>query len=217
MKNIFLAIPLLLSACAAVPHDAWMSEPLAAPTSAPQGAPAPPPKTVAPDMPTPPPTRDNRIALYLGQRSLDSTDYSPVEDQLTIGVEYVHERPDSIVGWELGFMASGDDSNLFGFEVKGNTYEVYGGLHKSFGNAVVKPYIGAGVAYINSEVEVSGIASENDSSIAGYAHGGLTFDLTDTFYLGLDARLLFGSSMTIAGVDTDADYVQYALTAGWSF
>jgi hypothetical protein len=217
MKNIFLAIPLLLSACAAVSHDAWVSEPLAAPTSAPQGAPAPPPKTVAPDMPTPAPTRDNHIALYLGQRSLDSTDYSPVEDQLTFGVEYVRERPDSVLGFELGFMASADDATVAGFDVKGKTYEAYAGLHKSFGSAVIKPYIGAGVAYINSEVEVSGFGSEDDSSFAGYAHGGLTFDLTDTFYLGVDARLLFGSSMTIAGVDTDADYVQYAVTAGGAF
>lgn len=192
MRHVSLCLPLLLTACAAVPYDAAQ-------------------------VPAPPHTRDNRVALYLGERSLDEDDYEPVEDQTTFGLEFVHEGYDSVVGVEVGLMGSSDEATVLGFDVEGRTNELYVGVHKSFGTAVVKPYVGAGVAYIHSKVEVSGAGSDDDSSPAFYAHAGLTIDVTEGFFLGLDARTLFGSNMTIAGVDTDANYTQFALVLGWAF
>jgi opacity protein-like surface antigen len=161
--------------------------------------------------------RDNKISLYLGQRHLDEDDYEPVDGQGTIGFEYVREPAGSPLGFEVGLMASGDDDDIAGLDIEGRTGEIYGGLRKTFGSDVVRPYVGLGVAVINSEVEVEGVAKDDDSSFAGYVHGGLTVDVSSSFAIGLDLRFLFGSDMTIAGVDTDADYGQLALVFAFAF
>ncbi len=158
----------------------------------------------------------NRLALYLGMRGLDEEDYEPVENQFTMGLEFVHEPVGSAIGWEIGLLGSRDEGEQSGFDVEGRTGELYGGIRKSFPTENVRPYVGAGLAYIDSEFEVSGVGSDDDASIAGYLHGGVQFDLSESFFLGIDVRYLLGSDLEIVGVDTDADYQQYALVLGFS-
>jgi hypothetical protein len=159
---------------------------------------------------------EHQFTVYLGQRSLDEDDWSPVEDQGALQLEYASESPDAAVGWEVGLGGSSDDDTFGGFDVTGSTAELYGGVRKTFGSGTVRPYVGGGLSFINAEVEV-GSASEDDSSVAMYLHGGVQFLLGDSFALGLDLRALLGSDITIAGVDGDADYGQAALTLGWRF
>ncbi len=159
----------------------------------------------------------NRIAIYIGQRSLDEDDYEPVEDQVTIGFEFAHEHPDSVVGWEVGLMGSADEGEFGAFDVEAATGEIYGGARKSCGSGTVRPYIGGGLSFIRSAFEVEGFDDVDDASLALYAHGGVRFDISPAFSLGLDLRGLFGSDLELAGVDTDADYGQFALFAGFGF
>lgn len=169
---------------------------------------------------------DQRIGLYLGQRSLDEDDWEPVEDQPSFAVEYSLEDPAAPIGWELGIAASKEDDDLVilntDVDVEGTTQELYGGVRKSFGDpaGTVRPYIGGGLSLITAELEVSvpgDSESADDSSLAAYAHGGLTFDVTDSFFVGVDLRALVGSDLTIEGFDTDADYTQVAVVLGFSF
>jgi opacity protein-like surface antigen len=162
-------------------------------------------------------SKPNRIALYLGQRSFDEDDYAPVEDQFTFGLEFAQEYRDSPVGWEIGLMGSADESSVGGFDVEGSTGEIYGGVRKSFGSERIRPYVGAGVSFINSDFEVVGVGSDDDSSVGAYAHGGVAFEITPSFLLGLDLRGLFGTDIEIAGFQTDADYLQFAIFAGFGF
>jgi hypothetical protein len=172
---------------------------------------------------SPPPTElttgghSNRVSLYAGKRDLDKDDYDPVDRQNTLGLEYVRETPGSIVGFEVGAMGSEKKEHESGFDVKGRTGEIYAGLHKGFGYDVVRGYVGAGVSYIQSKIDVEGVGDDDDASLAGYVHGGITADLGTSAYIGLDLRYLFGSSLTLAGVDTDANYVQLALVLGVAF
>lgn len=161
--------------------------------------------------------RANRISLYLGQRDLDEGDWSPVDEQATFGVEFAQEKPGSMVGWEVGLMGSSDDDTVAGFDVTGSTSELYGGVRKSFGEGVVRPYVGGGLAFINGKVDVSGVGDDDDSSAAGYAHGGIDLAVSEVVHLGLDLRLLFGSDITLFGVNGDADYGQLALVLGFAF
>jgi hypothetical protein len=158
----------------------------------------------------------SQMAIYLGGRSFDKDLWSPVEDQGVFQVEYSHQASPEDIGWEVGFAGSGDDSTFFGADVTGRTAEIYGGVRKTFGSETVRPYLGAGLSVIRAEFEVGG-ASDKDTSGAGYVHGGVEFLISPTFFLGLDLRALFGSQITIAGVDGDADYGQAALTFGWRF
>jgi len=207
MKLIACCLPLLLCACATLPPEATGAEPRSVAQAAP--APANQSTVVA--------SRDNRITLYLGQRNLDEDDYTPVDEQSVFGVEYVREAPGSVIGWEIGLMGSYDEDRVGGFDVEGSTGELYGGVHKTFLTGVVRPYLGAGISFINSEVEVVGLGKDDDDSVAGYAHLGVLFQVSALFSLGLDARALFGSDMQIAGVSTDADYGQLALILGFAF
>jgi hypothetical protein len=175
------------------------------------------PGSQTPSAGSPPPAvTEHQVTLYLGQRSLDEDNWSPVEDQGAGQLEYSQENADDAIGWEVGFGGSSKDDTLGGFDVTGSTGELYGGVRKSFGSGNVRPYIGGGLSFINAKVEV-GSASEDDSSVAMYLHGGVQFLLGPSFALGLDLRALFGSDITIAGVNGDADYGQAALTFGWRF
>ena len=162
-------------------------------------------------------SKSNRIALYVGRRDLDEDDYEPVDEQIAIGIEFSHERSGSAIGWEIGAMGSGDEDDAGGMDVEGATVEGYAGLKKSFGDGNVRPYVGAGVSYIAAAKDLIGPGDEHDESIAGYAHGGLTIDLTQALYIGADFRALFGSDIELAGIDTDADYLQLAFVLGFAF
>ena len=99
------------------------------------------------------------------------------------------------------------------------TAELYGGIRKTFGNPNGRwhPYIGGGLSLIRAGAEIGGF-SENDSSPALYAHGGILLDISKSMYLGLDLRGLFGSEIDLPSFGTtDADYTQLALVLGWSF
>jgi len=162
-------------------------------------------------------SKSNRISLYVGRRDLDEDDYDPVDQQYGGGIEFSHERSGSAIGWEIGVMGSGDKSDSGGTQVDGATGEVYAGLKKSFGDGNVRPYVGAGVSYIGAAIDLTGPGDEHDESIAGYAHGGLTIDLTQALYIGADFRALFGSDIELGGADADADYLQLAFVLGFAF
>ena len=190
MKLALCLASLSLASCAALPSGSPVQDPSAA--------------------------RENRISLYLGQRNLDEDDWAPVDEQATFGLEFSQERLGSAIGWEVGLMGSADDDDVAGLDVEVTTGELYGGVRKTFGDGVVHPYVGGGLALINLKADVSGVGDDDDGSAAGYAHGGVAFAVSESFFLGLDLRLLFGSDVTIAGFDSDADYGQLALLLGWS-
>jgi opacity protein-like surface antigen len=172
---------------------------------------------VAPAAQTGVETRDNRVSLYLGQRNLDEDDHDPVDEQTMFGIEYSHEGAGDPIGFEIGLMGSRDEGDVGGTDVEGTTSEIYGGVKKTFGHDVVRPYIGGGVSFIRATAEISGLDDDDDSSLAAYLHGGIGFQVSNAVILGLDARFLFGSDITLFGFETDADYGQLALFVGFAF
>lgn len=157
----------------------------------------------------------DRIAMLLGVRALGKDDFEPVEKQGTIGFEFSHEKPDAAIGFEVGLQLSGDEDDNGGLDTEAGTGELYAGVRKSFGDESVHPYIGGGIALIAAEVEANG-SDDDDVSGAAYAHAGVAFDLAENFFIGLDARVLFGSDLELGGVDTDADYGQLAFVIGFA-
>lgn len=163
--------------------------------------------------------QSNRLSLLVGQRMLDDDYWSPAEDQLGFGVEFSRQTPGQAIGWEVGAAHSSDDGRVLGFEFEGSTTELYGGVRSTFlgETETVRPYVGGGVSLIRGKGEVPGVSSDDDSSLAGYAHCGVLARVTRTLSIGLDLRALFGSDLTIAGVSGDADYVQASLVLSWLF
>lgn len=161
--------------------------------------------------------RMNKVSVYLGARQFDD-DFEPLEDQGTFGVGYSMEPAKWPIGWEAGFFVTAADDEVGGFDVESFTSEFYGGVRKSFGEGVVRPYVGAGVALLFVAADGEGpIDEDDDLGIGAYAHGGVDFQISPLFSLGLDVRGLFGPEVEIYGSDLNADYFQYTLSAGFSF
>jgi hypothetical protein len=195
------ALPLCaLASCASVVHRSL--EPATAPR--PQAARAEP-------------SRDNRISLYLGERKLDKSDYEPVNEQAAYGLELLHETAGGDFGVEFGVLGSSEEDNAGGFRVKGETREVYLGVRKTLGESVMRPYFGGGVSFIRSDLEIVGTGEDDDDSPALYLHGGLSIDVSESFFIALDLRGLLGSDIELFGSPGDADYGQLALVAGVIF
>lgn len=156
--------------------------------------------------------REHRVTAYLGQRNLEEDDWPDVDEQPTIGVEYANERAGSPIGFEVGLMASGDEDD----DVEASTGELYGGIRKTFGHDVVRPYIGGGLSFITAAVD-NDVDDDDDSSVGAYVHGGVGFQVSDLITLGLDLRFLFGSDVEIFDVDREIGYGQFSLFIGFNF
>lgn len=157
----------------------------------------------------------NRASFYLGSRSLDEDDWRPVEDQGVFGAEFSHRV--STVGWEVGVLGSRDESKSAGQTIEGTTSELYGGLRMSFGDQVVRPYVGAGATLLRAKLDVKNGPDDDDGTLGAYAHAGFTVDVFPRAYVGLDARWVFGSDVELNGNSRDVDYRQLALIVGFAF
>jgi hypothetical protein len=166
----------------------------------------------------------SKFDFYLGVRGLDRDDWAPVEDQIAVGIEFVHEYPDDWFGYELAVFASGATKQNVqigagSFNVRGRTSEFSAGLRKTFssGPGSVSPYVGAGLSLIRAALkgDNGGVFAEDDDTSAGvYVHGGIDFPIGPSLTLGVDLRALGGTDITIFGASAKADYAQLALVLG---
>ena len=164
--------------------------------------------------------------MLLGGRSFDEDDWEPVEDQGVIGLEVNVGKTGSFVSGEFGIAYSSEDDDAFDpilgqVDLTAEFLEVYGGVRFSPPTGDIRPYLGVGVSLINADLEVDvpfvGSASDDDTSAAGYIHGGVLFLVGGSFELGLDLRYLFASDLEFGGVSGDADYLQLAFVFGFKF
>ncbi len=167
----------------------------------------------------------NSVAFLIGGRELDKEDWEPLEHQFMFGLEGSFRPADSALGFEVGVSLSLDEeSNVMGtgVDVNATIGEIYFGPRVSLDltNEVVHPYLGAGVTFlfVDVEGELGGLSvSDDDTSVAGYLHSGVIFDVSDKVFLGFDLRGVFGSDLSLFGASADADYQQLALLVGTSF
>jgi len=160
-----------------------------------------------------------RLTLLVGQRSLDSDDFAPVEDQPLFGVELSDGGVDANIGYEFGVTVSSDSEDAFisGLgvtEVTGSMAELYLGVRKEFPSHGVRPFMAAGLSAARGEIEV-GPNSADDTVFGFYIHGGLVFPVSDVLSLVADLRARFGEEFEVNGVEGDADFV--ALGIGLAF
>ncbi len=168
--------------------------------------------------------RASKLDLYLGGRALHESDWHPVEDQNVLGMEFVHEGRDAPVGFEISVFGSHKTKqDVVGtIDATGRTGEIAAGVRKTFlkDDGKFHPYVGGGAALIAARIEgAESGASEHDDDTSGalYMHGGVEFDLSPSFFLGLDVRFLGGSDMKLFGRDATADYGQLAFLIGVRF
>lgn len=157
--------------------------------------------------------------LLVGLRDLNEDDWAPVDEQTAVTVDMSYVSRDNGWGFEASAGRGADEANVGGFDVESTTDELAFGVRKEFGlgeGVRLKPYVGAGGAFLQAEAEV-GPASADDDTFGAYAHGGVRLDVTEALYVGFDVRGMFGTSVEFGGFEGDVDYVQYGITVGVNF
>lgn len=160
-----------------------------------------------------------QLTTRFARISLGDDAWDPIEDQEGFGLEFSREPATMGFGWEVGVARYTDDErNSIGI-VESELTEVYLGARRTFGHALAvwRPHFGGGVSYMLADVQNQAGVDDDDSSLAAYVHGGLSAFVTRHLALGVDFRWLFLSKLRLHDEDLDADYLQLALTAGWSF
>lgn len=160
-----------------------------------------------------------QLTARFARISLGDDAWDPIEDQEGFGLEFSREPATMDFGWEVGVMRFTDDERDSMGLVESELSEIYLGARRTFGHAraVWRPHFGGGVSYMFADVENQAGVSDDDSSLAAYMHGGLSAFVTRHLTIGVDLRWLLLSKLRVHGENLDADYLQLALTAGWSF
>ncbi len=171
---------------------------------------------------TPPRSTPHQFSVLLGARTLDNDDiWAPVEDEMVAGMEYSLVGQSGF-GLELGGLASGRFDVRVSDDVRatGAVAEVYLGLRREFVLGGWRPYLGGGGVLLAAGIDNDSgglIADDEDASAAVYLHGGLLYKVAPSLSLGVDVRLVTGSSLEFEGIEGDADYAQLALVIATSF
>jgi hypothetical protein len=160
-----------------------------------------------------------QLSARFARISLGDDSWDPIEDQDGYGLEFSREPATMDFGWEIGVMRYADDERDSLGLVESDLMEVYVGARRTFGHALAvwRPHFGGGVSYLAADVQDQAGLDDDDASLAAYVHGGLSAFVTRHLTVGVDGRWLLLSKLRIHGEDLDADYLQLAITAGWSF
>jgi len=162
------------------------------------------------------------LSVYLGYKDLDKDNWKPVDSQGEIGI-LLDFRPKN---WPVNIAIDYLDSGEYEFRtisgnlarIDGDTSELAIGIRKIFEPfPTLRPYIGAGVAYINGEFEINqtpGRTSDDDSEIGYWIDVGLYWYFIEHFSIGVDLRY-FKAEITLFGADAEAGGFHVGLTAGF--
>jgi len=154
--------------------------------------------------------------LIGGRQLEDDFFWDPNDEQFAWGLETVIGIVHGF-GFELGIMSGYAYDEVGGVDFEHVNVEGSFGLRYAHDFGRVVPYVGAGLAGLLVYQEI-GSSDFDDETLAGYAHGGVQFEVTDQFAVGVDYRRLFGSEVELSGfVPTDVDYAQLALRLSFIF
>ena len=163
--------------------------------------------------------------FLIGGRQLDEDQWDPLDQQGVVGVTVDFGGADWPIHLETGFYGSSDDENDFGgpfdVEVTGSVAEVFFGVNKTWEPGErIRPFVGGGLADVIADLEIDtaiGDTDDDDSSLGAYVHGGVFWRLGKRFNIGLDARIVTGTDITLFTEDGDADYFQGGLVLGFGW
>jgi hypothetical protein len=176
----------------------------------------------------PPARADGNVNVVVGPRYLDDGSWSPVDHQTAYGVMVDFGRRWAPVNFAIGLSrgtaedTSDRPSPVGRLHVTSTIDELQVGVARAWevGNAV-RPFVGGGVSWVtaDSKASIEGLGSTHDSSSAPglWIDFGVYWRLAGRFNLGVDARILTGSTVKLFGFDRNADYRQFGALFGWGW
>lgn len=166
------------------------------------------------------------VQFLVGQRYLGDF-WKPLDTPPMFGVVVDFAPESSPVHVALGVSMAGEKQNIVGtfFGDTGSVQDAFFEFSAGFvwlpvKKAVARPYLGAGVLMIGAGVGSNWNwfdSGDTDSSFGFYGNAGIFFKVGDRFNIGIDGRIVRGTSITLLGQTGDADYEQASLLMGFSF
>jgi opacity protein-like surface antigen len=175
--------------------------------------------TTSPAQAAPATLPESNVLFLLGQKSLDSGDWKPVESQVEWGVVADLGRKDSVANLVISYLSSKDDSERDGIKYSGDTQEIGLGIRKPFRiNPGVAPFVELGAAYVDATLESRGPSaqSSSDSAFGLWAGAGANFAVGEILVVGIDVRYT-SASVTLLGKDREAGGLHFGIMAGIGF
>ena len=163
------------------------------------------------------------INFALGQRSLDNSDYDPVDQQTFFGASVDWDNMEWPVSLAGGlYFSQKSDSISSSVDVTASVTEATFGVIKSWHpHGTMTPYVGGGlgIVHVNAEVDAPGTTGfdASDTAAALYSEGGIYWRMGSAFNLGVHARYMMAPGTELEGEDFDTNYFQIGLLAGWAW
>jgi len=147
--------------------------------------------------------------VFLGGKFMESSDWSPAQDQIEAGLLLDVEPPQLPLSLAADFLFG--FSSGAGADVQVNEYDL--GLRKIFEIIpLVHPYLGGGVSIETAELS-SGGASIDDTGVGYWLEGGLMTHVLTILNLGLDLRYS-SASVKISGFNVNPGGFHVGLITG---
>ncbi len=156
----------------------------------------------------------SNLSGYIGQKTLDDTDWQPLDKQGAIGVIFDIKKESWPVSIAFDLIGSGDVHESGSFKDEAYTLENHLGVRKIFQlpDSSVQPYIGGGISMVSAEIKNKNngiITSESDDNATGAWIGtGMYYAVSNHFNIGLDVRYseadvkLFNTDRKVGGMHT---------------
>lgn len=166
------------------------------------------------------------VQFLVGQRYM--SDYWKPLDRPTMFGVIVDFAPESspvrvALGGQFALASKSVTDPVFGKtgDVNAGMFEFSAGfLWLPVRKGVVRPYLGAGAVLITAGIGNDWAdwgSGDTDTSFGFYGNAGLYFKVGDTFNIGLDGRIVRGTSIQLGPDEGDANYEQVSLLLGFSF
>lgn len=156
------------------------------------------------------------INAYGGTRSLDTDDFGSLDDQKVYGADVVLQTSLPLTAVEGGFFHADESDDTLGLnnaELSSEDYFV--GLRVTPWDFLISPYFSAGVAYLDSSLDATGV-SDSDEDLAYYLRLGAALKIA-MLRVGVDGRALTGTDVTLDTIESDLDGYQLTLFLGLGF
>jgi len=158
---------------------------------------------------------ENSANIYGGTRSLDSSDWSNVDEPTVYGADVVMKLELPLTSVEGGWLHSEDDTNSSGglTDVDIALDEYFIGLRIVPWKILIEPYGAAGISLTEGDFDATnGVTpvGDSDSAFGYYVRLGAAVKLA-MFRFGVDGRASFTDDLDLDTITTDAN--SYQLTA----
>ncbi len=157
--------------------------------------------------------------FFLGQKSLDSNDWEPLEDQIEFGAEVSWGPKSWPVLIATDILISGDSDDISGVDVDAATSEFDFGVRKIWAVESFHPYVGGGLAIVGAAIEASSGGNsidESDNGVGVWVGGGAFWRLGSHFNIGGSVRFST-ADVEFGSEDVDAGGFHVGLLLGWGW